>query len=415
MVIDKNFKFIDLFAGIGGFNNAMKKYSNKSKCVLACEINESACKVYRDNFGIDPHRDIKDIKPKDLGKYDVLCAGFPCQTFSKAGKQEGFKDPRGTLFYEIIRIIKFNKKLTDRPKYLILENVHNLVSHDKGNTWKTIRETIKKTGYNVIEKPIVIGPKDLGIPQIRDRAIILAVRKDIYNGPIELTIERKKRNTTSIYTIVDKKITKEERNECSLNEKQIKLLNCWDDFYHGINETILGTPVWSDEFGKTYPLDEVNNKGKYIIPEWKQEYIRWNRELYINNRKFIDYWYKKWNIKQWTFATDRKFEWQCGEYNKSVWEGIIQFRTSGVRVKRPTEAPTLVTMNHLPVIGKERRFLTIKELARLQSFPDNFIFNESKNEACKQLGNAVNVDVIEYVFRKFIEYIEEKDNEKKKG
>lgn len=399
MVIDKNFSFIDLFAGIGGFHCAMKKYSPESRCIMASEINKDARKVYEDNYGMEPMGDITKIDPKALGKYDVICGGFPCQTFSKAGSQQGFKDPRGTLFQEIIRFAEAQENIEDRPKILLLENVGNLKSHDKGDTWKTIHHELSKAGYNVIDMPIIIGPIDLGIPQIRERAVIVAVRSDIYDGPIKIDIERKERHSTSIYSIVDKNISEEELAKCALTDHQIKLINCWDDFYRGIKETVLGNPVWSDEFGLDYDLS--------IYPEWKQKYVQWNRNLYDNNKEFIDQWYKKWKIKEWTTATERKFEWQCSSFISSAWEGILQFRTSGLRVKRPTESPTLVTMDHRPILGMEKRFMSIKEIARLQSFPDDFVFNEDDRKAMRQLGNAVNVDVIEYVFRRFIDYLEE--------
>lgn len=410
VILKRNFKYIDLFAGIGGFHNAMNKYSSKSKCVMASEIDSKACKVYEDNFHIRPEGDVRKIDPKKIGQIDVICGGFPCQTFSKAGKQAGLGDPRGTLFQEIIRIATYFEEIEKRPKILILENVHNLVNHDKGKTWRTIKNAIREAGYNVVEQPIIIGPKDLGIPQIRDRAVIVAVRSDIYDGPIEINITRKKRNLTSIYSVLednDDDILK----EYAISEKEAKLLACWNDFYKGIKENVLGTPVWSDEFGEEYDLKKVDEDGKFIIPEWKQEYIQWNRDLYINNKEFIDSWYKKWNIKSWTFPTDRKFEWQCGEYCNSIWETIVQFRTSGVRVKRPTESPTLVTLDHVPVIAAKKRYFTVREAARLQSFPDTFIFDEPKADAYKQLGNAVNVDVIEHVFRTFIKYLEEKTDE----
>ncbi len=403
VVLKKDFKYIDLFAGIGGFHNAMKKYSNKSRCILASEINAKAAKVYEDNFHMKPVGDVRKINPADIGQIDVICGGFPCQTFSKAGKQAGLGDPRGTLFQEIIRIATYYEEVEKRPKLLILENVHNLVNHDKGKTWRTIKNAIQEAGYNVVEKPIIIGPKDLGIPQIRDRAVIVAVREDIYDGPIELSIARKARNQTAISTILEEDDSVEEGYE--LTEKDLKLLECWNDFYHGIKEKVLGTPVWSDEFGLEYDLEQKNGKGEYIIPEWKQEYIRWNRNLYKNNKEFIDGWYKKWDIKSWTFPTDRKFEWQCGEFCSDIWETIIQFRTSGVRVKRPTESPTLVTLDHIPAIGAKRRYITVREAARLQSFPDDFIFDEPKADAYRQLGNAVNVDVIEYVFRAFVDFL----------
>ena len=408
MVINKNFKYIDLFAGIGGFHNAMNKYSNKSQCIMASEINKSAAQVYKDNFKIEPLGDVRKIDPSTIGDYDVLCAGFPCQTFSKAGNQAGLKDPRGTLFEEIIRIAAYENNIKNRPKILILENVHNLINHDNGFTWLTIKDHIKKAGYNIIDKPIVIGPKDVGIPQLRDRAIILAVRKDIYNGSIDLKIERKKRNTTSIYSIIQTDLSELEKKKYKISRHLIKLLNCWDDFYKRVGETVIGTEIWSDEFKKRYNLKKVDENGLYIIPEWKQKIIQWNRDFYKSHKGAIDKWYEEWDIQSWTNSTERKFEWQCGGYCKSVWEGIIQIRTSGVRVKRPTESPTLVTLNHIPIIGKEKRYITVRESARLQSFPDWFEFNEEDSKAYYQLGNAVNVDVIEYVFRKFIEFLEEK-------
>lgn len=210
MLLNKDFKYIDLFAGIGGFHSAMQKYSDKATCIMASEINKEAAKVYFDNYKLEPLGDIKNVKGDNLDDFEVLCAGFPCQAFSKAGSQNGFGDPRGTLFYEIIRILK-DKPHNHRPKILILENVKNLITHDSGRTWKTIKHSIIECGYNIVDKPIVIGPKDLGIPQIRDRAIILAVRKDIYSEPIDIKFIQKKTNSTSIYTIVNNKISKREK------------------------------------------------------------------------------------------------------------------------------------------------------------------------------------------------------------
>ena len=364
---------------------------------MASEINKAAANVYYENYGIKPLGDIKEINGKKLPDYDVLCAGFPCQAFSKAGTQQGFGDPRGTLFYEIIRLLN-EKTISKRPKILILENVKNLITHDSGRTWKTIKHSLNQCGYNVVEKPIVIGPKDLGIPQIRDRAIILAVKKSIYSKRINLKIEQRKNNTTSIYDVVNNKITKKEKNQYTLSEEQLSVLECWDEFYKGIKEKVIGFPIWSDEFGEEYDVS--------IYPEWKQNFINKNRLLYKNNKAFIDSWLIKWNIRERFTPTNRKFEWQAGSDMHSIYDGIIQFRPSGVRVKRPTEAPTLVAMNHRPIIGKYKRFITLKEATKLQCFPDDFVFNERESEAYKQLGNAVNVSVIEYVFRVFIDYLE---------
>ena len=174
MVINKNFTYIDLFAGIGGFHCAMDVVSDgKAKCIYASEIDAAARKVYEDNFGIKPLGDIRQIDPSKYPSPDVVCGGFPCQTFSKAGKQNGFKDPRGTLFREIIRIIEYYKP-EDRPKILLLENVRNLIGHDGGETWKTIKHEIELVGYNIVDEPLVITH-----PSAEGTAFVFRA----YNGP----------------------------------------------------------------------------------------------------------------------------------------------------------------------------------------------------------------------------------------
>lgn len=440
MVLEKDFKFIDLFSGIGGFHCAMDKFSEgEAQCILASEINEEAKKTYEKYFGITVSGDIRQIKQEEiLEYYDVACGGFPCQTFSKAGMQLGFGDPRGTLFKEITRLIK-KENITDQPKFLILENVRNLITHDNGVTWNTIRLELKDANYNVIETPIVVGPKDFGIPQIRDRAIIVAVRNDIYSGPIEFEIPRRKSNTTSIYDILETELSDVDKAKYSISKHEEYVLNCWDEFINGIkfipsvvkndknDETqkkskdvkkkspkkyvkkefkgVIGFPIWAFEFGENYDLHD----SKLNYQDWKIEFIEKNRLLYKYNKKFIDGWMHKWNDLKELNHTEKKFEWQCGPNNKSIWDGIIQFRPSGIRVKQPTEAPTLVAMVHVPIIGKYKRYLTIKETAKLQSFPDTYDFsNESAFNAYKQLGNAVNVEVIYQVFKRFVEYIETK-------
>lgn len=404
-VLDQDFTFIDLFSGIGGFRLAMKGYSNNhARCLYSSEINRQAARIYQLNFNEEPLGDIRTVDPIALNQPapDVVCGGFPCQTFSKGGNQAGFGDTRGTLFREIIRIINsYEHEL--KPKILILENVANLITHDEGNTWTTIRHEIQEAGYNVIEKPIVSAPKDFNIPQLRNRAIILAVRNDIYNGEINLEIPKQPNNSTSIETIIDRNITVQEQQRYSLRPAEINILNCWNDFINiiPIENRVIGFPIWSDEFGATYDYTDVE---KY--PLWKQEIIRKNRELYQKYQNQIDNWLNQWNIRNKFTATHRKFEWQAGNHMNSIFEGIIQFRTSGIRVKRPTECPTLVAMDHRPIYGPLLRYLTPKEAARLQSFPDDYIFDETDREIYKQLGNAVNVTVIQSVFTEFINFID---------
>jgi len=167
----KKFKFIDLFCGLGGFRIAME--NNGGQCVFSCDNNIDVCKVYENNFGDNPYGDITEVSEKELPKYDILCAGFPCQPFSIAGKRMGFNDSRGTMFFEVARIIKYTK-----PKIAFLENVSGIVSHDSGRTIKVITNTLNELGYVVNTK--VMNAKDYGIPQNRNRWYCVAIRKDLY-------------------------------------------------------------------------------------------------------------------------------------------------------------------------------------------------------------------------------------------
>lgn len=166
----KDFTFIDLFAGMGGFHLALSSFG--AKCVFASEWNEEAKKVYENNFNIKPYGDITKINEKEIPNHDILCGGFPCQAFSISGKQLGFEDSRGTLFFDVARIIKEKK-----PKVVFLENVKNFETHDNGNTLKVVKNTLEDLGYSFFYK--VLNPIDLGVPQKRERIYIVAFRKDL--------------------------------------------------------------------------------------------------------------------------------------------------------------------------------------------------------------------------------------------
>lgn len=385
------FKFIDLFSGIGGFHQALEQLGGE--CVFASDIDKYAIETYKDNYKIDANINIRDIKAEDIPKHDVLCAGFPCQTFSKAGKQKGFKDEtKGTLFFEIERILNYHK-----TKYIILENVRNLVSHDHGNTWKVIYSHLQKIGYRLTTKPLILSPHQFGVPQLRERVVILGIY-DPENCKKDLIINfdnLKNKEDNSIYDIIE---TKKVEKKYYITEREKYILNAWDQFYKGVNENIIGFPVWYDFF-KQKPDDSM--------PEWKKEFIRKNNKLYQDNKKFIDEWAKDYNYLRDFTPTQRKFEWQGGVKIKSVWEGLIQFRPSGIRVKAPTCFPALVALVQVPIIGKYKRRLTVREAARLQSFPDSFIPNNSDQQAYKQFGNAVNVEVIKNAFKRLKDYKED--------
>jgi len=185
-----DFRFIDLFCGIGGFHLALKSFG--AKCVFASDIDSESRKIYNTNFKLDPEGDIKTIENKDIPKHEILCGGFPCQAFSISGTQAGFSDEKtGKLFFEIIRIAKHHK-----PKVILLENVANLNSHNEGETIKTIIASLEKIGYRVYKQ--VLSAVDYNVPQCRKRLYIVAFRKDLntkeFSFPEKITLKRKLEN-----------------------------------------------------------------------------------------------------------------------------------------------------------------------------------------------------------------------------
>lgn len=178
-----SFKFIDLFAGIGGIRLGFEAAGGK--CVFSSEFDEDACTTYEANFGEHPSGDITKINAKDIPDFDILLGGFPCQAFSIIGKKEGFKDEtRGTLFFEIERILKGKK-----PKAFMLENVKNLVAHDKGNTFKVIISHLEALGYSVYAK--VLNALDYGCLQKRERIIIVGFLDNVLFSFPEKTVSNK--------------------------------------------------------------------------------------------------------------------------------------------------------------------------------------------------------------------------------
>lgn len=382
----EQFTFIDLFAGIGGFHIALEKLGGK--CVFASEIDEKAQEVYEKNFNLRPKGDITKIDEKDIPSHDVLCAGFPCQPFSHAGFQKGMGETRGTLFFDIMRIVKHHK-----PKYLILENVQNLVKHDNGNTWRVISENLKEAGYIIPDEPIIVSPHQLGIPQHRKRVVILAQRKDLPKIKEVYPEEIHNGETTIDEILVNEEDIKNIHNY-KLNDEQIKIVNIWDEFTKKIKGKLPGFPVWADEFGKDYDYSK--------LPKWKQNFIIKNRQLYEDNKEFIDSWLNKHNHLQDLAPSRRKFEWQAGNSERDLWKLIFQFRPSGLRVKVGNHFPALVAITQTSILGKRKRKLTPRETARLQSFPDNFKLHPVDSVAYKQLGNAVNVEVIKFLAEKIL-------------
>jgi len=162
-------KFIDLFCGIGGFHQALASFG--ASCVFSSEWDKHAQKTYYENFGIKPAGDITKIAVTDIPEHDILCAGFPCQPFSISGKQAGFNDTRGTLFFDIARIVAYH-----RPRLLILENVRNFTTHDEGRTLQTVKRTMNELGYDFYCS--VLNASHYGLPQNRERIYMICIRRD---------------------------------------------------------------------------------------------------------------------------------------------------------------------------------------------------------------------------------------------
>jgi DNA (cytosine-5)-methyltransferase 1 len=410
-------KFVDLFAGLGGFHLALKKLGHT--CVFACEIDETLRRVYKLNFGMEAAADIRRVPETEVPAHDILCAGFPCQPFSKAGSQTGLKDPdQGTLFFDILRIIEHHK-----PRYLILENVPNFERHDDGKTWEKIERLLRRAGYDVSRKKL--SPHLFGIPQIRERIYIVGGR-DPLNGfvwPCPTTTE------TSIRSVLDDKPA-----EARAIPDQVRMcLAVWQDFLNKIpkEEKILH-PIWSMEFGATYPYEDktpyslstaklrrykgsfgqslnlTDRQGLFRMlpsharreqprfPGWKVEFIRKNRAFYKRHKSWLD----SWKPKIMKFPSSfQKLEWNCQGERRELSRYVIQIRASGVRVKRPTTAPSLVAMTatQVPIIAWDARYMTPAECKKLQSMDDLVHLPEQITKVYEALGNAVSVEVARIV------------------
>ena len=392
-----SFRFVDLFCGIGGFHQAMESLGGE--CVFACDIDDDCRKTYEANYKIKPAGDIRNIKACDIPSHDVLCAGFPCQSFSKAGNRLGFEDEmKGTLFFDVCRILEYHK-----PQYALLENVRNLAGHDKGNTWRVIHDKLVSLGYNLLSEPVIFSPHYVGIPQHRERVYIMCIREDC--GEIRpFTFDKDNIPPCTIESILQEDSEILNIQEYRISPDLENLIDLWNEFLQNIVvDKLPGFPVWSDRLCDLDPYEDLTQ-----YPSWKQNFIHKNNELYIANRKFINKWLSRAKRNPLFFGAKAKLEWQAGQTNHpDIWNQIFQLRPSGIRVKVNTYFPALVAIVQTSIIGSRRRFLTPRECARLQSFPENFIPDVKQAQAYKQFGNAVTVNVARAVAHSVREKLEE--------
>ncbi len=376
--------------------------------------------LYFENFGLKPHGDIRDVMAASVPDHDLLCAGFPCQPFSKAGEQLGFECTRqGDLFFNVAAIVK-----AKTPRYFILENVPNLLQHDGGRSFERIKGILIGLGYEVDARRL--SPHQFGIPQIRERVYIVGSHAglDGFSWP----------EPTNRPTSIESVLERQPPDAKALSPQVEKCLEVWDDFLRRSPTSVElpSFPIWSMEFGADYPyadgtpfavLSEKGTRGltrfrgshgvalKHLCPDdrwaalpsharteqlefpkWKQDFIRRNREFYESNRK----WIVPWLSKVLPFPSSlQKFEWNIKGGERDIWRYVIQFRASGVRIKRPTTAPSLIAMTdtQVPIIGWEKRYMTPKECAALQSLGD-LVLPHSRTRAFEALGNAVNANVV---------------------
>lgn len=445
----RNYRFIDLFAGLGGFHLALNWFG--CQCVFASELREDLRRLYAINFpGTPIVGDITQVNPADIPPHDILCAGFPCQPFSQAGKRQGFNDEksRGNLFYNIRDIIQMH-----RPRYVFLENVANLMGHDNGNTWRTIKAELEGLNYHVAD-PEILSPHEFGIPQHRKRIYIVCQALE-YGRLEDFKFPHPNQRPCDITAIIDE----DEVNYQHLKPETRHQLDVWQQFLdlctaHHVN--IPTFPIWAMEFGATYdyenttPMDTPINQlrqrlgsfGGLIMgnthkeclacippyartdaerfPEWKIKYIRQNRQFYEANQEWLEPWMQQ--LLEFV-PSHQKFEWNCGGADPVLFDKIIQFRASGIRAKLNTFSPALnLVGTQIPILPwvelpeeslledepNHGRYMTVHEASKLQGMPDLVFGNENwklpVGRCYEALGNAVNVTIVRHIARNILRY-----------
>ena len=396
------FKTVDLFAGIGGFHAALSALG--CEVIFASEFESNASSTYELNWGLQPSGDLTQLATDTLMKipqHQILTGGFPCQPFSKSGFQRGESESRGTLFWNIEQII-----IKHHPKIIVLENVRNLVGPKHRPTFDRIIEILKREGYIVNSDPLILSPHRIhpkfgGTPQLRERLFIAATHvgkvnlskldQDINQLDLShLSKDWKPENWDLKRDLPLEELSAEDLASLRLTSEEERWIKKWDDFVQLLRSNqvpIPGFPLWSQYWGLNAPFKKMDTD-----PEWKKEFIDKNVKFYKDNELILSKWLSK-DVRDFP-PTRQKLEWQANTA-ESMYECILHFRPSGIRVKKASYVPTLVAINQTTIYMPEKRRLSVRECARLQGFPDWFEFGKQSSSASyKQLGNAVNVSVV---------------------
>ena len=373
-----------MFSGIGGFELGI---GDKAECIGYSEIDKYAIQIYEQQFKHKNYGDATKINPEELPDFDLLVGGFPCQAFSIAGKRAGFNDTRGTLFFDIARIAK-----EKRPKYLLLENVKGLLSHDGGRTYKTILSTLTELGYDI--QALVLNSKNFGVPQNRERVFIAGClggfggrqvfsfgsadgEASLVPGPVSNTLTTRYEGGTAVGTYVaEGKLDAQVRVGTLRTHKDG---NGFREIKSGIAPTI---PARAREDGSGQPV------------------ILTRTPHYGNGQRSIEV--KEADI----FPTIRATYHKSGDNNAVVAIPVLtpdrpEKRQNGRRFKEDGEpASTLTAQDRHGIFdGMRIRRLTPVECERLQAYPDNWTQALSDTQRYKTLGNGVTVNVVREVIK----------------
>lgn len=337
--IDAKFRFIDLFAGIGGIRIGAQK--NGGVCVFSSEFDAFAQNTYSYNHGEYPFGDITKIQEKNIPEHDVLLAGFPCQPFSYSGRCEGFEDKtRGTLFFDVLRIMEQKK-----PKFALLENVKGFKSHNKGETMFIALKALEEAGYYPFWT--ILNSYDYGVPQYRERWYCVAIRKDLgINGFYFPDLKDRK---TKLRDIID---LSEEDQSLSLTDFEKERIKYHFDNYE------------------------------------RQERVQHANSIYGSHTK-------KGRHGVFSFLkSDGSLRFHVGDVAKTQIQEAFY-------ACMETYAPTIIA-NRVPKLWDIQRKLSVTESLRLQGFPEEFKFRVSKAQSYKQLGNSVTVNVVQAIIENIL-------------